>query len=216
MTTIDSLELANTENVFKPVAISMPDKIKEMGNETFKPTTKYKSANKIFNGESNYFKIPAEETFTSNPTKKEVGLQNSNYSALHTIMSKLKIQNNLNEREQNRIKHFTEKTPSFFQDTREHYSNKNILTGSKVSSVPPLTTPPFTLRTTTPTPIITTSHVNTLTTDPLFKHYKQPLRPVKGPFYLIIQGHSKVKTYGAIKNTMNRPLITNEIRYDSE
>lgn len=35
-----------------------------------------------------------------------------------------------------------------------------------------------------------------LTTDPLFAHYKQPVTPVNGPPYLIIQGHSKVKTYG--------------------
>lgn len=48
---------------------------------------------------------------------------------------------------------------------------------------------------TTPTPTITTT-VTSLTTDPLFKHYKQPTEPLKGPMYLIIQGHSKVKTYG--------------------
>jgi hypothetical protein len=38
-----------------------------------------------------------------------------------------------------------------------------------------------------------------LTTDPLFSHYKQPVQPLRGPMYLIIQGHSKVKTYGANK-----------------
>jgi hypothetical protein len=38
-----------------------------------------------------------------------------------------------------------------------------------------------------------------LTTDPLFSHYKQPAEPLRGPMYLIIQGHSKVKTYGAMK-----------------
>lgn len=38
-----------------------------------------------------------------------------------------------------------------------------------------------------------------LTTDPIFKHYKQPMEPMRGPLYLIIQGHSKVKTYGASK-----------------
>jgi hypothetical protein len=35
-----------------------------------------------------------------------------------------------------------------------------------------------------------------MTTDPLFKHYKQPPEAIKGPMYLIIQGHSKVKKYG--------------------
>lgn len=36
----------------------------------------------------------------------------------------------------------------------------------------------------------------TMTTDEIFSHYKQPLEPLSGPMYLIIQGHSKVKTYG--------------------
>jgi hypothetical protein len=40
---------------------------------------------------------------------------------------------------------------------------------------------------------------SSLTTDPLFSHYKQPIEPLRGPMYLIIQGHSKVKTYGATK-----------------
>ncbi|KAK4886867.1 hypothetical protein RN001_003138 [Aquatica leii] len=44
-----------------------------------------------------------------------------------------------------------------------------------------------------------TTTTTSLTTDPLFKHYKQPNEPLKGPMYLIIQGHSKVKTYGPSK-----------------
>lgn len=35
-----------------------------------------------------------------------------------------------------------------------------------------------------------------MTTDSLFSHYKQPSQPLTGPMYLIIEGHSKVKTYG--------------------
>ncbi|XP_076296794.1 uncharacterized protein LOC143217010 [Lasioglossum baleicum] len=42
-------------------------------------------------------------------------------------------------------------------------------------------------------PQVTT--VQSLTTDPIFSHYKQPAKPLRGPMYLIIQGHSKVKTY---------------------
>lgn len=42
-----------------------------------------------------------------------------------------------------------------------------------------------------------TSAPSALTTDSLFSLYKQPALPVRGPMYLIIQGHSKVKTYGA-------------------
>lgn len=45
----------------------------------------------------------------------------------------------------------------------------------------------------------TTTSTSSLTTDPLFKHYKQPAEPLRGPLYLIIQGHSKVKTYGPSK-----------------
>ncbi|XP_022207954.2 mucin-2 isoform X1 [Nilaparvata lugens] len=53
---------------------------------------------------------------------------------------------------------------------------------------------------TTPNRITTTTMVNpSLTTDPLFSHYKQPAKPIKGPMYLIIEGHSKVKTYGPAK-----------------
>lgn len=55
--------------------------------------------------------------------------------------------------------------------------------------------PPMVMETTTyftPTTIPPIS----LTTDELFSHYKQPAAPLKGPMYVIIQGHSKVKTYG--------------------
>lgn len=52
---------------------------------------------------------------------------------------------------------------------------------------------------TTPTPMVTSTTASSLTTDPLFKHYNQPMEPIRGPMYLIIQGHSKVKTYGPSK-----------------
>lgn len=35
-----------------------------------------------------------------------------------------------------------------------------------------------------------------MTTDAYFSHYNQPQQPIGGPMYLIIEGHSKVKTYG--------------------
>lgn len=63
--------------------------------------------------------------------------------------------------------------------------------------------------TTTPIP---SSTISSLTTDPLFKHYKQPSEPLKGPMYLIIQGHSKVKTYGPSKQLHGIKIQeTNEI-----
>lgn len=46
----------------------------------------------------------------------------------------------------------------------------------------------------------------TMTTDELFSHYKQPERPLMGPMYLIIEGHSKVKTYGQQDGTVRRAL----------
>lgn len=60
-------------------------------------------------------------------------------------------------------------------------------------TIPPATTTPTPPP---PTTTPTTTSTSSLTTDPLFKHYKQPAEPIKGPLYLIIQGHSKVKTYG--------------------
>ncbi|XP_063223105.1 amyloid beta A4 precursor protein-binding family B member 1-interacting protein [Bacillus rossius redtenbacheri] len=46
-------------------------------------------------------------------------------------------------------------------------------------------------------PVTATPAPPALTTDPLFAHYKQPSEPLRGPMYLIIQGHSRVKKYGS-------------------
>lgn len=70
-------------------------------------------------------------------------------------------------------------------------------------------TPTAVPATTSPT---TTTTTTKLTTDPLFKHYKQPEAPLRGPMYLIIQGHSKVKTYGPSKQMNGIPIQeTNEV-----
>ncbi|CAH1956344.1 unnamed protein product [Acanthoscelides obtectus] len=45
----------------------------------------------------------------------------------------------------------------------------------------------------------TTTTTATLTTGPMFKPLKQTAEPIKRPMYLIIEGHSKVKTYGPSK-----------------
>jgi len=50
-----------------------------------------------------------------------------------------------------------------------------------------------------------------LTTDPIFSHYKQPVKPIRGPMYLIIQGHSKVKTYKPMVSKHSMPVENNEI-----
>lgn len=73
--------------------------------------------------------------------------------------------------------------------------------------------------TTTEAATSTATAIASLTTDPLFKHYKQPVEPLRGPMYLIIQGHSKVKTYGASHkdniHTVSMPE-TNEIPQTGE
>lgn len=56
-----------------------------------------------------------------------------------------------------------------------------------------------------------TTTVPSLTTDPIFSHYKQPAKPLRGPMYLIIQGHSKVKTYKPTVNKHGVPVENNEI-----
>ncbi|XP_052864043.1 uncharacterized protein LOC128270671 [Anopheles cruzii] len=61
---------------------------------------------------------------------------------------------------------------------------------------PPITVRPATTTTTTASPILTS-------TERIFSHYKQPATSApmeRGPLYLIIEGHSKVKTYGLNTN----------------
>ncbi|XP_043462346.1 uncharacterized protein LOC122498605 [Leptopilina heterotoma] len=62
----------------------------------------------------------------------------------------------------------------------------------------------------TPLSSLQTTTVPNLTTDPLFSHYKQPAKPIRGPMYLIIQGHSKVKTYKPTVSKYGFP-VANEI-----
>lgn len=66
--------------------------------------------------------------------------------------------------------------------------------------------------TTTSTTTVSTTTTNSPTTNSPMKHFKPQMKPMKTPLYLIIQGHSKVKTYGPSKQ-MHGILIqdTNEI-----
>ncbi|KAJ8922555.1 hypothetical protein NQ315_007585, partial [Exocentrus adspersus] len=94
--------------------------------------------------------------------------------------------------------------PVAFEDSSNHLSTFVTL---------PTTTTEQVVTTTTTEPAVTT--MTSLTTDPLFKHYKQPSEPLKGPLYLIIQGHSKVKTYGPSKQIHGISVQeTNEISDD--
>ncbi|CAD1473882.1 unnamed protein product, partial [Heterotrigona itama] len=80
------------------------------------------------------------------------------------------------------------------QREKERDSRKKISIGSSSDST---------------TPRVTT--VPNLTTDPIFSHYKQPAKPIRGPMYLIIQGHSKVKTYKPTMSKHGVPIEGNEI-----
>lgn len=70
--------------------------------------------------------------------------------------------------------------------------------------------------TTTSSTTVTTITTNTPTTITALKDFIPQMKPMKSPLYLIIQGHSKVKTYGPSKQMLiqnNKSLIqnTNEI-----
>lgn len=78
--------------------------------------------------------------------------------------------------------------------TESIYNPETINSMAAINNVYQPTEPtvrPFSMTTTLPPPA--------MTTDSMFSHYKQPEQPMRGPMYLIIEGHSKVKTYG-LKN----------------
>ncbi|XP_067624810.1 uncharacterized protein [Eurosta solidaginis] len=90
-------------------------------------------------------------------------------------------------------------------------------TTKHVIYTPTITTTPRTPTTTTSSRLLipTTSNLASrptvtsmqMTTDSLFSHYKQPEAPMRGPMYLIIEGHSKVKKYGKNGINLNLPKI---------
>nr|XP_033336935.1 flocculation protein FLO11 isoform X2 [Megalopta genalis] len=88
----------------------------------------------------------------------------------------------------------------------EHSSTQNSPLGSILTKEKEEETPPA-----TPSPQQVTT-VQSLTTDPIFSHYKQPAKPIRGPMYLIIQGHSKVKTYKPTVTKHGLPLAKSETK----
>uniref|UniRef100_A0A182PCX9 Uncharacterized protein n=1 Tax=Anopheles epiroticus TaxID=199890 RepID=A0A182PCX9_9DIPT len=77
--------------------------------------------------------------------------------------------------------------PSMMSTTTTTTTMRSPVTTSSSSSTmsPMVTTPPAPLA---------------MTTDSIFSHYKQPATPERWSPYLIIEGHSKVKTYGLNTN----------------
>ncbi|XP_055642962.1 mucin-2 [Toxorhynchites rutilus septentrionalis] len=68
------------------------------------------------------------------------------------------------------------------------------------STTPKATTSTTTSTSTTTTTTTTMAPPPAVTADSLFSHYNRPAILPKGPHYLIIEGHSKVKTYGLNTN----------------
>lgn len=214
-TTINPTVLANTENVFKPVAIAMPGQIEDVKSET-QPEIKYTTVTMKPITEDDLL-ILSQSTVRNKNTVEDEGIklqqsQNLNHldheAANSYVIEKKRPQTNTEKNKETTIKYVDETMlPGKTSDFKDEYYTKEFMTwkDENVSS----------LRATTAS-AITSTKVNVLTTDPMFKHYKQPLEPIRGPFYLIIQGHSKVKTYGASKNPINRLLTSNEIKYDQD
>jgi hypothetical protein len=84
--------------------------------------------------------------------------------------------------------------PPQYLPSRPHFTVPSPPYKTIVTSPPQILTPAPSRA-----PMTVTTPASALTTDPLFAHYKQPAEPLRGPMYLIIEGHSKVKTYGATK-----------------
>ncbi|KAL0267381.1 UNVERIFIED_CONTAM: hypothetical protein PYX00_009670 [Menopon gallinae] len=168
--------IANTENLYKPVAIGLPDENDAIRNDA--------------------------ESFDS--VKKPVENKVKDYEYEYKNQQKRPPQEQYTVKSKDPHKH----RPSY-DDSKMTPPSKGVKyqSGSKWGADN---------RATTMRPVTTTRVTNILTTDPMFKHYKQPSEPIKGPFYLIIQGHSKVKTYGASKNPINGLLTSNEIREESD
>lgn len=86
--------------------------------------------------------------------------------------------------------------PTFFETHSTHVNSINNEQTPTIMEVVKSTSYPPTVYETTTYFTPTTLPPVTMTTDEIFSHYKQPIEPLTGPMYLIIQGHSKVKTYG--------------------
>ncbi|XP_054743453.1 mucin-5AC [Anastrepha obliqua] len=110
-------------------------------------------------------------------------------------------------------------TPSsFYPTTSTTYTPPTTsATARVIYTTPTTTTTPRTTTSTTSSRLLipTTSNLAyrptvapmQMTTDSLFSHYKQPEAPLRGPMYLIIEGHSKVKKYGKNGINLNLPKI---------
>lgn len=212
ITTIYPTVIVNTENVYKPVAISMPDRnvnetqeeiknsdlpVPDDGSMVLPIISMFKNHKKVVDPEQNHKHDINEFKENPNPEKHphEDHLHHHHYSP-------------------------NSNSVSYPSELDEHYESirppSEVMIPPRYEPKPSIWNKEENYRATTARPITTTRKTETLTTDPMFKHYKQPAEPVRGPFYLIIQGHSKVKTYGASKNPINGLLTSNEIKDDDD
>uniref|UniRef100_A0A182W7J9 Uncharacterized protein n=1 Tax=Anopheles minimus TaxID=112268 RepID=A0A182W7J9_9DIPT len=94
-----------------------------------------------------------------------------------------------------RTQHVTHSGPFVTPVSQTHLPTMTSTTTARSPTrmVPSTSTTMNTMVTTQPTP-------PAMTTDSIFSHYKQPATPERWSPYLIIEGHSKVKTYGLNTN----------------
>lgn len=88
----------------------------------------------------------------------------------------------------------TSYSPAFFETHSTHVNS--IYNEQTPTTIEEVKTTPHPVYETTTYFTPTTLPPVTMTTDEIFSHYKQPVEALTGPMYLIIQGHSRVKTYG--------------------
>lgn len=180
--------IANTENLYKAVAIGLPDENDAMKNDADSFESMKKPVENTVNGENDY-DLNKEFEYKNQQKRPSQEQYTLKWNDPHKYR------------------------PSYDDKLLMTPPSKVVKMGDKYISNSKWGADN---RATTMRPVTTTRVTNILTTDPMFKHYKQPSEPIKGPFYLIIQGHSKVKTYGASKNPINGLLTSNEIREEAD
>ncbi|XP_065159703.1 uncharacterized protein [Atheta coriaria] len=149
---------------------------------------------------------PISLSSTSRPEIYKMGkVENAHMDAMNTYVNigkpEAHIQSEITIPTSNNLINLLKKEATKKEKVMELNPNIPSTMASFLANIPKATTKSYTTTTTitTPSPPTPTTVSQILTTDPLFKHYKQPAEPLRGPMYLIIQGHSKVKTYGPAK-----------------
>ncbi|KAK6636010.1 hypothetical protein RUM43_009662 [Polyplax serrata] len=202
--TKEPTSLANTVNVFEPVAISMPGHVEEVDNQT-KVEMNRMVATTPMPGTNTWIPPYPKETHieTTKPTnvrQQDTGVTPNDYKKRTPIPSN-DYGNSLIRKHPGHTT-LPIRVPATMTTHDHHLWNAGNVSILRATTAPMVTG--------------AVNEMNTLTTDPIMKYYKQTLQATKGPYFLIIQGHSKVKTYGASKNPINQLSTNNEIPYNED